>query len=821
MREESFERWLKNIKNYNKNTINARRANCQRIEEFYGDLDEQYKIDKLEGIRKELNTANHKIPIKGNYYTGTATLKSALRSYLEFKDNIILDRIMSTPDIDSDKHDGSYELVRETLESLSRTEIKNLGLADLDMLYSMSVGTWKMSIDIKNNRIEASNLIGKEKLRLKSILERIKINAKNYEYENREKDKASIGMFGTGFFTFKGNTNDEETRKFISLLIEIKDLKDEDEIFNILEEGFKDGISGIQSGSASMILHCLKPTIFPIINGAVIKSIVVLEGMDLVLNKGNLLTTYIENTKILKKFRDEHCKFKNYRVLDKLIWDMSEIDSIIDPVDKAWFVGAVIDNKDCTDEFIEKGIWICNSEHKYKDSINSIKLGDRIAIKSRYNKQNDLPFYSNVKSASVMRIKAIGTVKEESKDGKTLNVDWQKTEYKKEWFFFTIIKNIWEVERSEDDWMYGALLDFTFNDAKQDIERFLNHPFWSDRYSLEYMEIEEKEIIDKVPVIGPDFSIPLNFGNLYFSDEKFLKSQISIALKSGKSIILIGPPGTGKSKIAKSIAESYGADAKMVTAMSDWSSYDTIGGYKPKDDGSLYFEEGMFLSSFKSKEKQNINKWLLIDEINRADIDKAFGPFFSALSGDDVELGFKDDEGRNIELLLEENLASTLDSLELGENQYIIPKDWRIIGTMNTFDKTSLYEMSYAFMRRFAFIPVAIPKDIDKYMVEKFFKLWDIDIDLTECGQIAELWKVINRYRKVGPAIVEDIGNYVSEGGDYTSAIVIYILPQLEGLFVDEISLFVEDLKTLDFINDGERLVDSIEDFFNISLPGK
>lgn len=818
MKKQSFERWLKNIKRYKESTIGTRIANCLKIEETYGDLDEQYKKDKLNKITEELSTINHDIPIDGNRYTATATYRSTLKLYLEFKENKTLDRIMTMENIDPDKHDGSYKLIRETVESLSKIDIKKLGLKDLDMLSSMAVGTWKMSVDVKKDRIKSSNLIDKEKIRIISLLEKVWEKAENRQYENREKDEASIGMFGTGFWTFTKNTNDEGARKFISLIVEIKDLDDEDRIFNILEEGFKDGISGIQTGSASMILHCLKPNVFPILNGLVAKSIVVLEGKGVILNNPTVLTNYIENTKILKNFRDENCKFKNYRTLDKALWEMSLVAPPNEEIDKAWFVGSAINGEDYTDKFIKKGIWKSGHEDKFQDAIKSIEVGDIIAIKSTYTRKYNLPFESNDNYASIMSIKATGVVKRNLEDGKTLEVDWVKIEPRKEWYFFTMRETIWKVEREDDDWMYGELLDFTFNDKPQNIERFINHPYWADRYSMKTKNGGKISIKTNYHI---SFNQTLNFGNLYFSDPKSLKDQISIAFKSGKSIILIGPPGTGKSKIAKEIARSYGADSKMVTAMSDWSSYDTIGGYKPTVDGDLYFEEGIFLSSFKSKKGQNLNKWLIIDEINRADIDKAFGPFFSALSADDVELGLKDSQGRNIEILLEENLRVKIEEYETENNQYIIPNDWRIIGTMNTFDKTSLYEMSYAFMRRFAFIPVSIPKDIDGSLVEKFFELWKINLDFNECENISDLWKIINKYRKIGPAIIEDIGKFISLGGDYTSAVVIYILPQLEGLFTDDISKFVGELKALNFINDEPRLVESIEDFFNTSLSGE
>jgi 5-methylcytosine-specific restriction enzyme B len=47
---------------------------------------------------------------------------------------------------------------------------------------------------------------------------------------------------------------------------------------------------------------------------------------------------------------------------------------------------------------------------------------------------------------------------------------------------------------------------------------------------------------------------------------------------------------------------------------------------------------------------------------------------------------------------------------------------------MNTFDKASLYEMSYAFMRRFAFIPVDVPTNINFDLFKHYIEIWNYAI---------------------------------------------------------------------------------------------
>lgn len=316
-------------------------------------------------------------------------------------------------------------------------------------------------------------------------------------------------------------------------------------------------------------------------------------------------------------------------------------------------------------------------------------------------------------------------------------------------------------------------------------------------------------------MLNIDFDVELDFKNLYFDDVDTIKRSIKSIFKSGKHIIFIGPPGTGKSKIAKLVAESYKADYKMVTAMADWSSYDTIGGYKPNSEGQLYFDEGIFLSSLKEKNNFQKNEWIIIDEINRADIDKAFGSFFSILSGDDVNLGFIKD-GKQVEITLE---SATNHSI-IESNNYVVPKDWRLIGTMNTFDKSSLYEMSYAFMRRFAFVQINVPVNITIEVVKTLLEIWEIELDSVDKEIVRKLWVLTNKYRKMGPALIEDISNFIYNGGDYISAISSYILPQLEGLYDDELVKYYQELILIASIitKNKDKMKQSIETFFGISI---
>src|SRR5699024_4997849 len=82
-------------------------------------------------------------------------------------------------------------------------------------------------------------------------------------------------------------------------------------------------------------------------------------------------------------------------------------------------------------------------------------------------------------------------------------------------------------------------------------------------------------------------------------------------------------------------------------------------------------------------------------------------------------------------------------------------------------------------------------------------------------SQLTAIWKLINAYRKIGPAIVRDIALYTNESEDFVSAIILYVLPQFEGLSDMKVNQFVEQLADLeDIIPDTSLLEDFVEDFF-------
>ena len=245
------------------------------------------------------------------------------------------------------------------------------------------------------------------------------------------------------------------------------------------------------------------------------------------------------------------------------------------------------------------------------------------------------------------------------------------------------------------------------------IEQFNNGNIFPETYADTYLATKH--------IAGKSIDVPENVveklkekiqeKGLYFGDDSVLR-EIATGVVKG-NIILQGPPGTGKTSLAKIICEVFNVEYDEATAISDWTTYDTIGGLQPDADETghevLSGKNGCIVESIihccnsvvqsEHYEGQKQASWLILDELNRCEIDKVFGELFTAFGNDSLTTP------KSIRLWYER---------DKNKKQIYIPNRYRIIGAMNNIDKNFVFDISQGLSRRFTFIEILPP-------VEEYF----------------------------------------------------------------------------------------------------
>ncbi|MGV3704304.1 MAG: AAA family ATPase [Arcticibacter sp.] len=175
----------------------------------------------------------------------------------------------------------------------------------------------------------------------------------------------------------------------------------------------------------------------------------------------------------------------------------------------------------------------------------------------------------------------------------------------------------------------------------------------------------------------------------FIPEEQF--SGIIKLLRRKKNVILQGPPGVGKTFIAKKIAyEMMGAkdenQIEMVQFHQSYSYEDFIQGIRPGSKGDFKIKNGVFFEFCRLAEAHpERDYFFVIDEINRGNLSKIFGELLMLIEAE------------------KRGVALKLTYAEDEHERFSVPDNLYLIGTMNTADR-SLAIVDYALRRRFAFV---------------------------------------------------------------------------------------------------------------------
>jgi len=260
-------------------------------------------------------------------------------------------------------------------------------------------------------------------------------------------------------------------------------------------------------------------------------------------------------------------------------------------------------------------------------------------------------------------------------------------------------------------------------------------------------------------------------------------------LKRKKQLIFYGPPGTGKTYTANAVADAWVSEnpsqekqyIRKVTFHPSYSYEEFVEGIKPKPKGQTLeypIEPGIFriICEEAKNDDPEIKYVLFIDEINRGNISKIFGEIITLIEKDK----------RDVQFL----------QLAYSKEEFSVPQNLYIIGTMNTADR-SLTQIDAALRRRFGFSELMPKPELLPQKIEGI-SLRDLLVKLNE--------RITNeglREKQIGHSYLMS----VQDLKDLQFAFANEIVPLLQDYFYDDYKKLEEEILSDKFIDSGKMIV--------------